>query len=530
VVTVYCACVPPVAGSDRPGTSVSGQLTFAPLWQAAVRYNEPVEAPPSSALNNAIVAAVRDAALRTRTREPVADARLFRACDELARMVPEDGVIPYSLVEFALQHNGIIEPSPHLIVAWGDISVPQVVVDRIRPQLAGILADGTIGRLGIGAAKRMPGGYGAVVFALQSVGLITSPIPRSVPAGGGLAIEASVDARYRNPRVDVTRDDGSVESVVLRPTRVGAFSAEIPCSAAAGKQQISITALHARGSALLANFPVWCGAEPPRTLTVVPSRDDAPASDAAEVERRVFALVNRDREAAGLSPLNGDEEFAEVARDHSREMYRTRVVAQVVPTTGSITERARLARRNVIVHANVARTYGVEEAHHALMNTPSTRASLMSALTTHMAVGVVLGDEVAGRRELFMTQVFTHARPRVDPSQAATAVRTHINAIRTAGSNPELDAIAQALAESIADGKTRAQAYAPLEPRRRALASQYARIETATTNLIELDAFDAASFLGDARPDDIGVGIGQGTHDELGDNAIFIVVLLATRR
>jgi uncharacterized protein YkwD len=530
VVIVCWGCGPQVVAGGLSGPRVNGPLTLVPLWQPAARYNDPVGQPPPSALGNALLAAVRDSAVRTRTPVPVADARLFRACAELAQVVPEEGVIPYSLVEFALQHHGIIEPSPHLLVVWGDISAPRRIVDQLRPRLEELVAAGVTARVGIGVATRMPDGRGAVVFALQSSGVTTSPIPRSAQPGGSFAIDAVVDARYRNPKVNVTRHDGSVESIDLRATNPGAFSAQVHCGSAPGKQQIAITANDAAGPTVLANFPVWCGAEPPQSLTVVASRDDLPVADAAEAERRVFEIVNRDRERAGLPSLLWDELIADVARGHSREMRNARVVAHVVPPTGSLIRRVQLARRDVVAHTNIARAYGIGEAHQGLMNVPSTRATLMSTLATHVAVGVVLGDEVGGRRELYITQVITYVRPKVDPAQVAETVRSRIAAIHPVGSNPEVDAIAQALADGIAGGRTRAQAYAVLKPRVDALARQYAHIGSAITNVIELDAIDAASMLGDAKPDDIGVGIAQGTHAELGDSVIFLVVLLATRR
>jgi len=46
----------------------------------------------------------------------------------------------------------------------------------------------------------------------------------------------------------------------------------------------------------------------------------------------------------------------------------------------------------------------------------------------------------------------------------------------------------------------------------------------------ELDSLDGKSLLGDSKVDDVGIGIAQGTHAELGENAIWVVILLAERR
>ncbi len=520
--------------SWRGKTQVSGPprpVTFAPASAPVVRYNEPVEPPPPSALGDAVVAAVRDAAAQARLPVPVADARLFRACAELAAVVPEEGIISYSLVEFALQRNGIIEPSPHLLVVWGDIDSPQLIVNQLRSRFAAILADGATARLGIGAVKRTPDGVGAVVFALQGSGVKTQPIPRSLPATGSFSVEATVDPSYRNPEIFVTRHGGAIERIELRPGKGGAVTAKVPCGGAIGKQQLEITANGAQGATVLANFPVWCGMEPPSTITVEPSLDDAPVSDPLEAERRVLALVNRDRQTAGLPPLAWDERVAEVSRAHSLDMHKTKFVAHISPTTGSAADRVRVAKiRTAVVLENVARAYGLGEAHQGLMNSPGHRANLMSALATHIGIGIVFGDEVAGRREIFVTQVFTRVPPKVDPPAAAESVRKRIAALRPVTSDPALAAIAQDLADGMARGLSREQAYGPLKPRVELLARKYARVGSVIMTAVDAENVDAAALLGGYKPDEIGVGIGQGNHAEIGEGAIYIVVLLATRR
>lgn len=537
VVAAACSGRGPQSVGSQPSwrgkTQVSGPagpVTFAPSSAPAVRYNEPVVPPPPSPLGDAIIAAVRDAATAADRRVPVADARLFRACAELAAIVPEEGIIAYSLVEFALQRNGIIEPSPHLLIVWGDIDSPELIVQQLQPRLAEILADGATARVGIGAAKRTPDGAGAVVFALQGSGVKTAPIPRAQPAGGTFAVEGTIDGRYRDPEVYVTRGSGIVERIDLRPGKAGAFAAKVSCGDTIGKQQIEITASDAHGSTVLANFPVWCGTEPPARLTVEPSQDDAPVADPLEAERRVLALVNRDRGAAGLPPLAWDDRVAEVARAHSLEMRKTKVVAHVSPTTGSAADRVRVAKiKTALVLENVARAYGLGEAHQGLLNSPGHRANLMSATATHLGIGIIYGDEVSGRREIFITQVFTRVPPKLDPATAAEAIRKRIYAVRPIGGDLQLAGIAQDLAAGLARGLTREAAYAPLKARVDALGRRYARVGSVITTTASVDVVDGASLLGDATPDDIGVGIAQGSHAEIGDGAIYVVVLLGKR-
>jgi uncharacterized protein YkwD len=506
-----------------------GPLTFAPTSAAVARYNEPFEAPPHTPLGDAVLAAVTTAATQAHLPAPAADARLFRACAELAQIVPEEGVVGYSLVEFALQRNGIIEPSPHLLVVWGDVDSPDPIVEQLKPRLGEILADGATARIGVGAVKRNPDGTGAVVFALQGSGLTTSPIPRALPAGGSFKLDAVVDQRFHEPEVFVTRDDGSTERLALDLGRTGAFKSTVMCGKHSGRQQVEVTASDAAGSTVLANFPVWCGTDPPPTLTVA-SADDDPVTDPADAEKRLLALMNRDRQAAGLAALIWDDHVAAVAKGHSEEMRRTKVVAHVSPTTGSAADRVRAAGiKTAVVLENVARAYGVGEAHAGLMNSPGHRANLLSAAATHVGISVVLGDEVSGRRELFLTQVFIRIPPKIDPGGATELVRKRVETVRPVAVNLKLSSVAQQLAEGLAVGKSRDSLWPGARRQLDTMGSTYARVGSVITAVAELDTLDGKQLVGDYRPDDIGIGIAQGNHPEIGEGAIWIVILMAER-
>ncbi len=513
-----------------PASSNVQPQTFAPTSEPASRYNEPVTAPVHSVLGDATIEAVQQAAMSAHLPVPIADARLFRACAELAEIVPEEGVVGYSLVEFALQRNGIIEPSPHLLVVWGDVGQPDMIVDQLRPRLTEILADGANARLGIGAAKRNADGTGAVVFALQGSGVTTNPLPRALPAGGAFALDAVVDTRYHDPEVFVTHDTGDTERLALETGRAGAFRTQVGCGKHTGKQQIEITASDSAGSTVLANFPVYCAAEPPVAIAIEPTRDDAGVVQPDEAEHRLLALLNRDRQAAGLPALVWDDRVAQVARAHSEEMRETKIVAHISPKTGSAADRVRAASiRTAVVLENVARAYGVGEAHAGLMNSPGHRANIMSSQATHVGIGVVLGDEVSGRREMFLTQVFIRIPPKVDPARAAELVRSRIASVRPVGVNAQLASVAQSLADGLAAGKSRDAMWPGARKKLDSLASVYTRVGSVITAVADLDGLDGKELVGDYKPDDVGIGIAQGPHPEIGDNAVWIVVLMAER-
>ena len=115
------------------GTSTAvGPVTFAPASEPARNYNEPLQEPSHTPLGDALFAAIKEAAAKANVAAPVADARLFRACAELAEVVPEDGLVAYSVVEFALQRHGIIEPSPHNIIVWGEVDKPDKIIEQLK--------------------------------------------------------------------------------------------------------------------------------------------------------------------------------------------------------------------------------------------------------------------------------------------------------------------------------------------------------------------------------------------------------------
>jgi hypothetical protein len=149
---------------DAPAKKPAGPITFAPTTEAVIRYNEPLQGPPKSTLGDLVIASVREAAVNAKLPVPAADARLFRACAELAEVVPEEGIVGYDVVEFALQRHGIIEPSPHLLVVWAPADQPGLIVEQLRPRLIEALQIDPIARIGVGAARRE--GSDVIVVAL----------------------------------------------------------------------------------------------------------------------------------------------------------------------------------------------------------------------------------------------------------------------------------------------------------------------------------------------------------------------------
>lgn len=508
-------------------------IVFAPPGPSATHYNAgPVAPVPRSPLSDAILAAISETCAQTGCTAPVADGRLFAAIGELAEVVPEDGPLAYPLVEFALQRHGIVEPSPHLVIIWGPLDDPAPMLEQLRPRLPSILSSAPSARpftrVAVGTSMRS-GDEGVAILALQSSHIETQPIPRALPKGGSLTVEGNIKDGYREPQVFVTREDGKVEH--LAEGQGLRFRARVTCEGRRGRQQVEITAVDASGSTVLANFPVWCNDEPPRSITIQPDEDDSrPVTSAADAEARMLALVNRDRAAHNLPPLQAADDVAAVARAHSREMRDTGVVAHISPMTGSAADRVRAAKlRTPLVLENIARAYGVAEAQTGLMNSPGHRANLLSTEATHIGIGIVLGEEVAGRRELFVTQVFTRVPPHVSTSEALRRLHVKMGQ-RKVANDDALSSLAQEYADAMMTGEPAAQISTRMSKKLDAFASRYRKITTSVIAVADVDAFDAQQAIGDPAVTGYGMGLARGPHAELGDDALFIVLLLAVAR
>jgi uncharacterized protein YkwD len=521
------------AGSPTVVPGLTHPIVFAPPGPSATHYNAGPAAPvPRSPFSDAILAAIHDTCVEMRCKPPVADGRLFAAVNELAQVVPEEGPLAYPLVEFALQRHGIIEPSPHLVIIWGPLDDPEPMLEQLRPRLPSILASAPsarpFSRVAVGTSMRKSD-EGVAILALQSSHVDTQPIPRALPRGGSFELEGNIKDGYRKPEVFVTREDGKVEH--LAEGQGLRFRARVSCEGRRGRQQVEITAADAAGSTVLANFPVWCNEEPPASITVHPDQDDVrPVKDAAEAEARMLEMVNRDRAAHALPPLEMAANVAAVARAHSREMRDTGVVAHVSPMTGSAADRVRAASiRTPMVLENIARAYGVAEAQAGLMNSPGHRANILSPEATHIGVGIVLGEEVAGRRELFVTQVFTRVPPKVATGDALRQLHVKMGR-RKVAEDQGLSHLAQEYADAIMTNEPPAEISARTSKKLDGFASRFRKVTTSVIAVADVDGFDAQQAIGDPAVTHYGMGLARGAHAELGDDALFIVLLLAVAR
>jgi uncharacterized protein YkwD len=406
---LFACNTPKSMAPQRPGSAVltPPTLTFA---SPASRYNAPSEPAPSTPLGDMVLEYVRAAATSAGRKAPIADDRLFLASHALATVMPEDGAVSYPFVEFALQSNGVLEPSPHILVLWGQLNGPRgPLAQAFRPELDAIFRSSDVARVGVGAVVRDRNGYGALVLTLVISRIWTSPIARSLPVDTSVDFDFIVPVGW-TPEAEMMQPDGTVNQITLRRKDDGGFVAAIDCAGAAGKRNISIEANTGTDVETLAKFPLWCGEEPPRTFTITPPAEKLPA-DPLDAEREIYALVNAERKRAGRLPLRWDHGLAASARDHSRAMSAAKVVAHTLPGNQSLKQRVGMTRRDILIATTIARAYGIVETHRGFFELPSTRRDLISEDATEIGIGIEYGPVVyPGIREMYVTEII--ARPR----------------------------------------------------------------------------------------------------------------------
>ncbi len=247
-------------------------------------------------------------------------------------------------------------------------------------------------------------------------------------------------------------------------------------------------------------------------------------------ERELFELVNGERRSAHLPPFAWDERAAEVARAHSRDMMSRGEIGHESPTTGSPADRVHAAGIHVpLVLENVAFAPTVRDAHEGLMHSPGHRANILNPEANRIGIGIVL--DPARHDALYVTQVFLRVLGRVDVQKerarlaSLIAARRRQAGVAAAASDPQLDRAAQALAEAAATHHGDATA----QERERLLGPSLLRFGQARAlSAVVADPSTVAS-----KPDvlapckALAVGVAQGTHPELGENAIYVVLVLA---
>jgi uncharacterized protein YkwD len=121
------------------------------------------------------------------------------------------------------------------------------------------------------------------------------------------------------------------------------------------------------------------------------------------LEAQMLDLINRERAAAGLDPVEADPELTQVARRHSADMFARGYFSHDTPEGLDPFDRMRESGvRFRAAGENLAIAPTLQIAHTGLMNSPGHRANILRPQFGRVGIGVLDG----GRRGLMVTQNF----------------------------------------------------------------------------------------------------------------------------
>jgi len=122
-----------------------------------------------------------------------------------------------------------------------------------------------------------------------------------------------------------------------------------------------------------------------------------------DLEAEMLKLVNEERTANGLKPLQADTALTRVARLHSADMFRRGYFSHNTPEGKDPFDRIRQHKiRFLSAGENLALAPTLEIAHEGLMNSPGHRANILQKSFGRVGIGVMEG----GYHRLMITQNF----------------------------------------------------------------------------------------------------------------------------
>jgi uncharacterized protein YkwD len=122
-----------------------------------------------------------------------------------------------------------------------------------------------------------------------------------------------------------------------------------------------------------------------------------------DLETQMLQMVNQERVAAGLRPLQNDPELTQVAREHSMDMFSRGYFSHYTPEGASPFDRMHRAGITfTLAGENLALAPTLSIAHHGLMNSPGHRANILRPQFGRGGIGILDG----GIRGLMVSQEF----------------------------------------------------------------------------------------------------------------------------
>ena len=342
------------------------------VWKAATQSPHPAAAvakqAPLLALCGGSDAALTEVAGRSASRQ--LDGSALFGADELAYNLRASGdphVWPraWSIAGNALDEEDVARRVKAWIAPWNTLGIRRCGVSRVT------------------------GEGGMTVIAAVAVDALAdlAPLPTTARVGQWITLDGSMLVPTTEAKVVLLGPRGAPKTVIasLAGAKVhSTFSVDQP-----GPWMVQVLATVATGPRPVLEAMIFAGAAPPAQFVPTTAPGESAAKGAKDDDDAMLQMINAARVAEQLSPLTRDAALDRVARSHSQEMLRVRMVGHDV---GGGDPAARIKAAGIKAHVageNVASAGSLENAHRALWASPSHRGNLLLDKFTRVGVAVV---------------------------------------------------------------------------------------------------------------------------------------------
>lgn len=141
--------------------------------------------------------------------------------------------------------------------------------------------------------------------------------------------------------------------------------------------------------------------QPLQPITPKPKDIPKPSSSLTSEEKQLIDLINQERTARGLKPLQIDMTLVQLAKEKSHEMASTGEVAHYARSKfHSILDAAGVQYK--LAGENLAKAASLTRVHNGLMDSSGHRANILSSAYTHVGVGIVKYGTMYYATEIFV--------------------------------------------------------------------------------------------------------------------------------
>jgi uncharacterized protein YkwD len=530
------------SGRGGPAASIAGGK-FTPGAPPAANYGaDPLRKCASNQISDAVQESVAKAAAIAGKPAPRTDGRLCAMADSLMSW-DENEPVPEPLNQFLTRYFGMVQPVPRVIVSQFPPVSELDAADKIAESIADYVGTASNVQYGLATQKiqqtsgdRRQATYGTqqpvpikVALVMQDPTLELDPLPRKLDPSGQATVKGKLLGGLQNAKVLISDTRGKLQQPPEQKTKD--FSAPIACEGRTGRIVVEIRGEDQGSPRALADLPVLCGIDPPTSVELASSEP----ADPAQQERAIFDRINRERTGAGLAPLTWYDRVAQVARAASQSE------AQAATGGGTVISGQELAQRlrqtgvsSAVIMQNPGQGRTAAGAHDRFELSPVHRANYMSTDATHGGVGVALytarNAQVAMVNELFVRELAA-----VDIATLGPKLRQAIAKNRAAAGapafndDPTLEKVAAEYAKELA-----AAAGNISNARHSQLVTPLYR-SFRTVDLLTGAKGDPLEFADEktvltSKEKLIGLGLAQGNHPTLGQNAVYVVLLFGTKK